>query len=197
MKVTVLALVCQVTSHTTIALRFSRNTDVGKPRRQRIGYEDDLSLIESVGLLERAKQPFLFALWRAAQRFLVTADDRDGQRAAPGLGGPLCADFGMLTMNYKRAAPPMRLTAGEPCEDVRCKAVGQHNDRAMPGENPSGRFANIMQEGRRQHIWFGIALPAQHPHHIEAVTLIGDAHAPEEFLRIGGQDFVGLAQVVG
>ena len=156
-----------------------------------------MHLVDSVGLLERTEQPLLFALRRAAQRFLVTSDERDGQLAAPGLGSPLCADLGVLAMNYKRATPPMRLAAGEPCEHVWCKVLGQHNNRAIPRGNPSSRFANIMQEGRRQHVSFGITLPAQRLHYIEAVMLIGDAHATEKLLRIGGQDFVGLAQIVG
>jgi hypothetical protein len=156
-----------------------------------------LLLIDTVGALERDEQPFFFILRRAAQRFLVASDERDGRRAAPGLGGPFRADFGMLTMNYKRATPPARLAAGEPREHARCKALGQHNDRAMPGVKPGRRFTHVVQERRRQQFRFSVALPAQCMYHIEAVTLIGDAHPAKEFLRIRGQDLVGLAQILG
>ena len=75
MKVTVLVLVCQVTSHTTIALRFSHSAGAGWPIRERYSYRDDLLLIDAVRALEGDEQPFLFVLRRALQRFLVTPDE--------------------------------------------------------------------------------------------------------------------------
>jgi len=75
LKVTVLVPVCQVTSHTTIALRFSHSTVAGLPNRERASYGDDLLSIDAVGALEGDEQSFLFVLRRAAQRFLVAPDE--------------------------------------------------------------------------------------------------------------------------
>lgn len=152
--------------------------------------------VDSVGSLERDEQSFFFVQRRAAQRLLVTADERHRPCAASSLGCPLCADLGMLSKDHERATPPARLSAAQPGEQPWSKPLAQHDDGAMPGRNPGGGLAHVMQQCGCDQVRFGVALPAQHAHYIEAVALIGNTHPAKEFLRVGGQDLVSLTQIV-
>ena len=103
----------------------------------------------------------------------------------------------MAKVNDERRAPPARLAAREPHEQLRRKAFAQNNDRAVNRRERGCRFADVVYKRGGKQLWLGVALSAQSPHHLQTVVLVGDAHSAEKLLRTRRQNLVGLAQIVG